>query len=47
MEHRMNTLKRITTVVAIIAILGLSGCFWGRGGWGGHHNERAAEQRIF
>jgi hypothetical protein len=34
----MNTFKRISAIVSIAAILGLSGCFFGRGGgWNGHH----------
>jgi hypothetical protein len=33
----MKTFKRITAIVSIVALLGLSGCFWGRGGWNGHH----------
>jgi hypothetical protein len=32
----MSTVKRISALISIVAILGLSGCFWGRGGWGGH-----------
>jgi len=33
----MNTFKHIAALVSIVAILGLSGCFWGRGDWNGHH----------
>ncbi|MGD0502666.1 MAG: hypothetical protein ABSD02_07975 [Steroidobacteraceae bacterium] len=35
----MNTFKRMSMVIAIVAILGSSGCFWGRGGWGGNHGH--------
>jgi hypothetical protein len=36
----MNTVKRISVLVSIVAILGLSACFWGRGGWGGHYDHQ-------
>jgi hypothetical protein len=45
----MTGLKRIAVIGSIIALLGLSGCFWGRGGWGGHgdhgdhYGDRGAE----
>ena len=33
----MNNFKRISVLFAIVAILGSSGCFWGRRGPGGEH----------
>jgi len=33
----MTTFKHIAAIVSIVALLGLSGCFYGRDGWGGHH----------
>ncbi|HXC10259.1 MAG TPA: hypothetical protein VNV61_15105 [Steroidobacteraceae bacterium] len=45
----MSGLKRIAVIGSIIALLGLSGCFWGRDGWGGHgdhgdhYGDRGAE----
>jgi hypothetical protein len=38
----MSTFKRISSIVMIVAILGSSGCFWGKGGWlRGFSNEGA------
>jgi hypothetical protein len=38
--------KRIAMICSVIAILGLSGCFWGRDGWGGHrdHGDRGGDR---
>lgn len=36
----VSTVKRISALISIVAILGLSGCFWGRGGWGGHNDHQ-------
>jgi hypothetical protein len=33
----MSTVRRISTIVVIVAILGSSGCMFGRRGWGGDH----------
>src|SRR5271156_1687064 len=36
----MSTVKRIAALISIVTVLGLSGCFWGRGGWGGHNDHQ-------
>jgi hypothetical protein len=41
----MTGIKRIAVIGSIIALLGLSGCFWGRGSWGhgDHYGDRGSE----
>jgi hypothetical protein len=42
----MKNFKRISTILVIFALLGSSGCFFGRGGWGGdHHGDDHGDAR--